>query len=387
MNSYRDSTILIFGDNASDLEIVQSVLRLEYKNLKTCRDSEAYHLIYDKVKPQILILSFKSLETCESVYLTLHRRSDALHATPHKALVLCSKEHVNSAYKLCHDGVFDDYILFWPLVHDAKRLPMSVHLALESLAHLKAAQPLEEIASLARRAEQLGDQLTEQINKGRIFTENARTIAVNAEAAMNGALHSFTKDFVDSIVGDASLTRDHSKVSTEVKRIGDKTLLPAVEEMLAAQAPIKKWAKTITSELEVPLQSAMELAQKAKMIRPRVLLVDDDELVRRIVAHMLRMANLEVHSVGSLASSRQLLKVFKPDIVLLDYMLPDGRGVNLLQEIKKAQATNKIPVVMLTGKSEKQVIVDCMANGANDFIVKPVQKEALIKKVLSFVVQ
>jgi DNA-binding response OmpR family regulator len=100
---------------------------------------------------------------------------------------------------------------------------------------------------------------------------------------------------------------------------------------------------------------------------------------------MLRQANLEVHAVSSIESARQMLKVSRPDLVLLDYMLPDGTGVDLLKELKQSAPLNKVPVVMLTGKSDRQVILDCLSHGASDFVVKPVQKNALITKVRGFV--
>jgi PleD family two-component response regulator len=385
MSLNRETSILILGESSADTEVVSSVLRLEYQNLRTCSDPEAYCPIFDKVRPRVLVLSFKSLDTCESVYLNLHRRSAVLQGLVHKTVVLCSKEQVNQAYKLCHEGVFDDYVLFWPLVHDVKRLPMSVHLALTALEHMQVAQPWEEMAALARKAEQLGDRLAEQINKGRAFTESARSIATSAESAMSGALNKFAKNFVDSVIGDASLVQDHDRASREVRRIGDAVIAPAMEHLLEAQKPIRRWVETITDELQGPLDSARQLAQSANRLRQQILLVDDDEFVRRIVAHMLRQANLEVHAVSTIESARQMLKVSRPDLVLLDYLLPDGTGVDLLKELKQSAPLNKVPVVMLTGQSDRQVILDCLSHGASDFVVKPVQRNALITKVRGFV--
>lgn len=385
MSHNKESCILILGENAADTEVVSSLLRLEHQNLKTCNDPDSFCPIFDKVRPQVLVLSFKSLDTCESVYLNLHRRSGVLQGLAHKTIVLCSKEQVNHAYKLCHEGVFDDYVLFWPLVHDVKRLPMSVHLALVALEHMKAAQPWEEMASLARKAEQLGDRLAEQIHKGRTFTEGAQAMVTSAESAMAGALNSFTKNFVDSVIGDAALIQDRERVSLEARRIGDAVIAPAMEHLLESQKPIRRWVETITDELQGPLDSARQLAKSANRLRRQVLLVDDDEFVRRIVAHMLRQANLEVHAVSTLESARQLLKASLPDLLLLDYLLPDGTGVDLLKELKLSTPLNKLPVVMLTGKSDRHVILDCLSHGANDFVVKPVQKNALITKVRGYV--
>lgn len=385
MSFNREACILILGESAADTEVVSSVVRLEHQNLKVCSDPDAFCATFDKARPQVLVLTFKSLDTCESVYLNLHRRSAVLQGLAHKTIVLCSKEQVNHAYKLCHEGVFDDYVLFWPLVHDVKRLPMSVHLALTAIEHMRTTQPWEEMAALALKAEQLGDRLAEQINKGRAFTESARSIATSAENAMSGAMSSFTKNFVDSVIGDASLMQDRERASREVRRIGDAVIAPAMEHLVESQKPIRRWVETITDELQGPLDSARQLAQSAGRLRQQILLVDDDEFVRRIVAHMLRQANLEVHAVSSIESARQMLKVSRPDLVLLDYQLPDGTGVDLLKELKQSAPLNKVPAVMLTGKSDRQVILDCLSHGANDFVVKPVQKNALITKVRSFV--
>ena len=381
MTSKRDDPILILGENASDTEVVNSVLRLEYSNLRVSNDPESFCLMFDKVRPRVLLLAFKSLDFCESVYLNLHRRSTLLHSHLHKTIVLCSKEQVNQAYKLCREGVFDDYALFWPLVHDVKRLPMSVHLALEMLRHMETSRPWDEMATLARKAEQLGDRLTEQINKGRALTDSARTMAINAEQVVSGAVSSFTREFVDSVVGDPSLIQNREKASREARRVGDAMLGPAVEQLLESHRPIKQWVETITDELEGQRASVKELAQSANRWRARVLLVDDDEFIRRIIAQMLRQAGLEVHSVSTVESARQVLLAVEPDLVLLDYQLPDGTGLDLLRELKRRPAFQKLPVMMLTGKSDKQVIFDCITHGAADFIVKPVQQSALLAKL------
>jgi len=378
-----EASILVLGENAADTEVVFCVLRLAYSNVKVCSDAAAFCPMFDKLRPQVLVLAFKSLDTCESVYLSLHRNSNTLHVGHHRSIVLCSKEEVQHAYRLCFEGVFDDYVLFWPLVHDVKRLPMSVHLSLETLAHMRAAQPSEEMSQLAQNAEDLGAQLSAQIGKGRSLSKNARTAARTIEPTMNGALAKFTNQLVDSVMGDATLIKNRTRVSSEARRIGEAVIAPALAQLLGAQEPVRKWVETITDELQGPLESARELSRSAQRVRHRILLVDDDEYVRRIVAHTLRQANLEVHSVSSIESARQMLKVSKPNLVLLDYLLPDGTGLEMLKELKNTASLQKVPVVMLTGKSDRQVILDCMSNGAADFLVKPVQKNALICKIRS----
>lgn len=381
MPQKRNDSILILGESASDTDVVASVLRLEYTNLGVCSDPDAFCRSFDKVRPLVLLLAFKSLDLCESVYLNLHRRSSLLHGHIHKTIVLCSKEQVHQAYKLCREGVFDDYALFWPLVHDVKRLPMSVHLALQTLRHMETSRPWEEMAALARRAEHLGDRLSEQIVQGRTASEGVKALAARAEVLVNGAITHFTKGFVDSVVGDPSLIQSRERAEQEARRVGDAVLAPAVEELLASRQPMQKWVETITDELEEQLGSMQEMARQAGQLSTRILLVDDDEFIRRIIAQMLRQAGFEVHSVSTLESARQVLKAIKPDLLLLDYELPDGTGLDLLREVRASPALQNLSVVILTGKSDRQVIFDCVSQGAADFIVKPVQQSALLSKI------
>jgi len=69
--------------------------------------------------------------------------------------MLCTKEEVRHAYVLCRDGLFDDYVLFWPVSNDAPRLLMAVHHATHELASMATQQPraVEFLAQARRLAE------------------------------------------------------------------------------------------------------------------------------------------------------------------------------------------------------------------------------------------
>lgn len=382
--SIIDSKILVLGDNASDTELVQSVLKLSYPNIQLAHDPSLHSKLFDQSKPKILVMAFKSLDACERGYLGLYRKSEYIHTAIHKTITLCSKEQVNDAYRLCVDGVFDDYALFWPLAHDAKRLHMSVHIALNALAQAESMTPIEEITNLARQAENLGEQLTEQISKGRILTENARNVATQAHSILSDALIDFQIDNLDTSFTDEIPVKSAASAAKGITQRQRDALTTTFDELLASANPIRKWVETITDELAEPLKAARELAQRAKSIRPKVLLVDDDAFIRKTLAHTLRHANHEVHAVASVESARQVLKGSKPDLILLDYQLPDSTGLSFLREIKATSGVSKVPIMMLTGKSERQVIVDCISAGAVDFVVKPVEKDILLKKMKSY---
>ena len=75
----------------------------------------------------------------------------------------------------------------------------------------------------------------------------------------------------------------------------------------------------------------------------------------------------------------------RPDLILLDVNLPDMSGIEVLQRLKASPQCSGVPVVMLTGNSERQVVLDCMQAGAISFMVKPVDRVVLTSRLSEFI--
>jgi CheY-like chemotaxis protein len=212
--NHREARILVVGDNAVDAEQVCSMLRDRYPHVEATTDPMKSDTVFDRVKPQVLVLAFKSLEACERFYLGLYRRSEVIQLLTHRTLLLCDKENVRRAFDLCLQEVFDDYVLFWPLVHDAKRLAMSVHLALGALDQELALAPLSELATLARRAETLEDQLAQQVRLGRVHAQNAQNTARQAQASVSRAMGGLSERILATGLDNALTVSDASRSPT-----------------------------------------------------------------------------------------------------------------------------------------------------------------------------
>jgi two-component system response regulator AtoC len=104
------------------------------------------------------------------------------------------------------------------------------------------------------------------------------------------------------------------------------------------------------------------------MPRASVLIVDDEELIRWSLKDRLAAAGDRVLEAGSAHAAREQLKEV-PDLVLLDYRLPDGDGLGLLEEIKDAQPDT--PVILMTAYSSVETAVDAIKQGAYDYVNKP----------------
>jgi len=106
----------------------------------------------------------------------------------------------------------------------------------------------------------------------------------------------------------------------------------------------------------------------------RILLVDDDDLIRTVVAERLKRRGYEVSVARSLAEARAALKGAFPDAALLDIRLPDGNGTELLEELT---AEEDVPCVMITAHATIESAVEALKKGAEDYLEKPFSLDRL----------
>lgn len=101
----------------------------------------------------------------------------------------------------------------------------------------------------------------------------------------------------------------------------------------------------------------------------RILILDDEEALRRVISKRLRRKDYEVLEAGSLRDGLVLLQNSSPDAVFLDLRLPDGTGLDFLKEAKRLQTDTQI--IMLTGHGTIESAIEAMKLGAYDYLTKP----------------
>ena len=112
----------------------------------------------------------------------------------------------------------------------------------------------------------------------------------------------------------------------------------------------------------------------------RILLVDDEPRVREVVAAYLLRDGYRVHAVGDGKSALRQLTEFRPDLVVLDLMLPQVSGFDVLREIRRI---GDLPVILLTARAEEVDRVSGLELGADDYVVKPFSPRELVARVRS----
>jgi DNA-binding response OmpR family regulator len=112
----------------------------------------------------------------------------------------------------------------------------------------------------------------------------------------------------------------------------------------------------------------------------RILLVDDEPRVREVVAAYLQRDGYRVQTAGDGESALRYLSEFKPDLVVLDLMLPQVSGFDVLREIRR---NGDLPVILLTARAEEVDRVSGLELGADDYVVKPFSPRELVARVRS----
>jgi two-component system response regulator MtrA len=113
-------------------------------------------------------------------------------------------------------------------------------------------------------------------------------------------------------------------------------------------------------------------------MKPRVLVVDDDPALAEMLTIVLRGEGFDTAVVGDGARVLPVVRELRPDLVLLDLMLPGMNGIDVCKAIR---AESGLPIVMLTAKSDTIDVVLGLESGADDYVVKPFKPKELVARV------
>ena len=107
-------------------------------------------------------------------------------------------------------------------------------------------------------------------------------------------------------------------------------------------------------------------------VRSRVLIVDDDPSTRCLIEALLQQENLETASVASGDQAIQLVKQFKPHLILLDLMMPGMTGYKVVKTLKGDPETRLIPIILVSALEDRASRLQGLQAGAEEFLTKPI---------------
>jgi two-component system phosphate regulon response regulator PhoB len=115
--------------------------------------------------------------------------------------------------------------------------------------------------------------------------------------------------------------------------------------------------------------------------KPLVLIVEDEAALMTMLRYNLEKQGFRVEEAGDGEEALSRITELKPDMVLLDWMLPHLSGIEVCRQIRRRPATRELPVIMITARSEDQDAVRGLNTGADDYVTKPFSTEALVARM------
>jgi two-component system phosphate regulon response regulator PhoB len=112
-----------------------------------------------------------------------------------------------------------------------------------------------------------------------------------------------------------------------------------------------------------------------------ILVVEDEPAIQELIAYACRTNGFEVRRAETVAAAREAVAGELPDLVLLDWMLPDRPGIDLLRDLRSDERTRPLPVIMLTAKGGEADKVTGLDAGADDYVVKPFSPRELVSRI------
>ena len=140
------------------------------------------------------------------------------------------------------------------------------------------------------------------------------------------------------------------------------------------------WALVSPAGLSVNFFGGRTMSKKIS-----VLVIEDEEHIRTVLEYNLKLDDFDVYLAADGRTGLELAREKNPDVILLDWMMPDMDGLKVLSELNCDENTKNIPVFMLTAKGMMEDVGRALYEGADDYITKPfdpMQLGEIIKKKL-----
>jgi CheY-like chemotaxis protein len=377
----KNDPILIVGDSDEELDEVKMHLDIGYSKIYSTTDEEVATSLFEEKRPALLMLDFSTLEDAERFYLQLFHNCEHIYEIPHQTTVFVTRRELDQAYELCRREIFNDFVITRPLISE-HRMRLSVAQALEKrslrlgIQHgqillKRLAGQIEHMRNdfqgLLQQSEGLRDK--NRIGNQSLFNSIEQRLNVFRDSLMGPSMHSIV-----NVLDPAALTKQFEQLQRSDLQAELEQHHGKMDEALSA------WTSNLESNLHLLEQAANTVREQQKQ-EPTILLIDDDAMQRQMLGDILEEAGYVVQTAASGAEGLGKLLHEQPALVLLDYEMPELDGMSLLKKVRATEEIKELPIIMLTGHSEKEVVRACLGAGANDYLVKPVGHERLLERV------
>src|SRR5690606_2717229 len=117
------------------------------------------------------------------------------------------------------------------------------------------------------------------------------------------------------------------------------------------------------------------------MFKKKILIIEDTEFMKKLISDVLKEAGYEVVTASSGEEGLQKVREEKPDLVLLDVVMPGMDGFEVCRILREDESNNLMPIIMLTAQENEDHKLEGLELGADDYIIKPFNSRELVSRV------
>ncbi|MBN2526384.1 MAG: diguanylate cyclase [Deltaproteobacteria bacterium] len=220
-----------------------------------------------------------------------------------------------------------------------------------------------------------------------LFTQQLAAIGIHAETAENGL---DGKELIEKLRPDIALVdlempqMDGLEMCKAILANPSTRNIPIViiSGNVNARVAFKGFMSGTLEFLAKPvdprlLRETVESLLKRKQVHQRratAIVLEDSQLVAHMILQQLDTMGVETHWAKTAADFAATATVLVPDIISIDLTLPDGNGLEICRQIRKNKRFDFIPVMIVSGEADRDMLIECLNAGANDFLAKPFVK-------------
>ena len=208
--------------------------------------------------------------------------------------------------------------------------------------------------------------------------------AKNEELEMNDELVISDEFAMDDelVISDESAMDDELVISDESAMNEDSGVIEEPEQNEESEAAEEAGENQDSGVIEEP-ERKEEFTEIYVPQRKRIVAVDDSNVVLKTLKNVLDEEGYEFHpfSTGTRALEYLEQRQKIPDLIILDIEMPIMNGYDVLARIKKIPHLRHIPVIFLTSNNQKKEVMKAVTDGVKDYVVKPIDREVLLKKL------
>jgi len=179
------------------------------------------------------------------------------------------------------------------------------------------------------------------------------------------------------IVGAAKSLEDRISILLETGQAVDVSFLKELEDTVNVMKERINLLKAV-EEIVLPDEQEQLLPE---IPHKEILIVDDDAAIRQLIIEELSKKNFGVAGAGDVDEAKKVLEHYRPDLIILDIVMPGTNGIELFKELRADHRFKWIPIFFLTSKSSPKEMMEGIKTGADDYVIKPFNTEDLVARI------